>query len=822
MTPFPLIQRRLVFFALVAVAASCSRERGSSTLAQTTLAQVDKLAGLNSDSAKKKNKIYARFEQGEIQGSELSDLVSAISNRTGVHFEESNFKKTDDLLLMTSHYQRYAQVIANSEVEGASIRVWLSLKTKEPILVEAFLLPAVTPSVKSSSSLLRAPFYKFLDFKTPNTDFTEVLKIVNEEVKNSFKLTNIISIKTSNIYSTSDSVQGFVRRIEVKEKYRTLIYDFANRSATLLNKTTHDLPSKDPQNQTYSLPANVYPLWEIVSSPNPPDQVATPASVMLPNLLTKVPEINYATYIGSKKISFLESLHKYGPLTLKDYLKGYWNQDLLNFLFPDSWENHGRLLSNEMNQAKRVRLFGKNAIVLIHKNAPQIFSENPPKLDLSPQFNSSYNPIKTQDDKEDYQITFSPLYWGIPIVKEDDLLRRLPAAEGQKPRPENTAELLRSGFDEAQVYYATDSFLSTFQNLGFKDPELSTKPFVAILFDPDIEGKDNAFYSDNTINFMTYSANGMNYARDNSTIWHELGHGLQDRLMGPHVDSSEGYGLWEGMADFLAQIIIADKIGSKDFEFRNTLRILNDTYFYLTNESHDEGEAYGGAMYVMLDAMMDKFGDREGILRMTDLTLETMRLTRDHPRLTAEVWFEQMKYVDTLNREIPTLNRQAGQLLEIINQSLAKRNYSPSQTPAKFEIKYKDSILTDRGEGSRASPILVDANGPKIQTYELNLSLIDGDSTKFKFPVTIRVAFRGGALQGAMKWVGEDVGPIDVMLDSPESKVTLPIQVDTSTCDFINRNDGGCQDYAYLQVFNAGDLDAGQPIGKKRFYLRSK
>jgi hypothetical protein len=819
----PILTRLpFLYGSLVALSLSCSNENSDLKHNPSQLTQASMLLELNSTNVKTENKVYARFEQGELESPEFSDLISAVSDRTNTPFEPKNFKKTDDVFLLTSHYQRYIQMISGSEVEGASVRVWRSLKTKKLILAEAFLASEFTPPSMLGDALVKSPYFRFLDFKSPNSDFSEVLKVVNQDLISNLKKKDVRSIITKNMYSTNDTIKGFIRRVEIKEKYRTVTYDFANWSNDLLRKTVRDLPSGDHKSSTYSLPANAYPLWEIVSSTNPPDQLATPTRVVLPNLMTTVPDINIGSYLSSKKLSFLYSMYKDGHLSLKDYLKGFWNQDLIAFLFPDSWDNHAPVRSNMINDYSKVRLFGKNALIVIHQNAPKIFKDTPPDLDRSPQFSPNYTLIEGADKKDDYKVTFSPLFWGIPVVKEEDLLNRVPAAEGQKPKPEDTPELLRSGFDEAQVYYATDLFLSTFQNLGFRDPELSTKPFVAILFDPDLEGKDNAFYSDNTINFMTYSANAMNYARDNSTIWHELGHGLQDRLMGPHVDSSEGYGLWEGMADFLAQIIIAERFGKKDFQLRDSLRILNNTYFYLTNESHDEGESYGGAMNVMLESLMDRYGDREGILRMTDLTLETMRLTRDHPRLTAEVWFEQMKYVDTLSRDVPTINRKSGELLDIINQSLARRNYSPSKAPAKFEISFKDQILTDRDVGSRASPLVIDPKGPQIQSFSLGLTLFDGEVTKFNFPVTIRIAYRGGALQGAMKWIGEEDGPLDIVIDSPNSKVAAQLQVDTTACDFINRNDGGCQDYAYLQIYNAGDLAKGQPIGKKRFYLSTK
>jgi len=75
--------------------------------------------------------------------------------------------------------------------------------------------------------------------------------------------------------------------------------------------------------------------------------------------------------------------------------------------------------------------------------------------------------------------------------------------------------------------------------MGFTDPELSTRPFHAFLFNPDISYRDNAFYTDDTINFTTYSPAEPNMARDNSTIWHELGHGVMDRLMGDEIQLAD-------------------------------------------------------------------------------------------------------------------------------------------------------------------------------------------------------------------------------------------------------------------------------------------
>src|SRR3954468_9296015 len=106
--------------------------------------------------------------------------------------------------------------------------------------------------------------------------------------------------------------------------------------------------------------------------------------------------------------------------------------------------------------------------------------------------------------------------------------------------------------------------MESLHNMGFSDPELSTRPFNAFLYDPDISMRDNAYYTDDTINFTTYSPTAVNAARNNNTIWHELGHGVMDRLMGDFITLADTGGLSEGMADFVAQLVLHGITKGKD------------------------------------------------------------------------------------------------------------------------------------------------------------------------------------------------------------------------------------------------------------------
>jgi hypothetical protein len=382
----------------------------------------------------------------------------------------------------------------------------------------------------------------------------------------------------------------------------------------------------------------------------------------------------------------------------------------------------------------------------------------------------------------------------------------------------NPVEYINQGSDEVQVYYAVTALMEALNEMGLKDPEYSTKPFHAFLYDPDIGMRDNAYYTDNTINFTTYTPKMVNYARDNSTIWHELGHGIMDRLMGPFLtfgDTKGGYGgLSEGMADFVAQLVLNHQVGSKNFPGRNEFRVVNQIGFYLTNEFHDEGESYGGAMNDMLNAVIAAEG-REGLFRFSDLTMETMRLTRNHPALSASLWFDHMIYADSLGSS----TRAPGQYKDVINQILLSRNFSFAKgfKAASMKITFNNTELTNISTASREKPIAAcDPSG--VASYNLQLKLDNGETSFIDFPAIVKVEYKKGALQGAIKWSGEEANPTVYTVNSPSDVLDIPLKA-SMTCDDINQENESCKDYAYIQVYRKGE---SKPIAKKRFYLLIK
>lgn len=119
--------------------------------------------------------------------------------------------------------------------------------------------------------------------------------------------------------------------------------------------------------------------------------------------------------------------------------------------------------------------------------------------------------------------------------------------------------------------------------------------------------------------------------------------------MGDNLTPADTGGLSEGMADFLAALVVQDVTQGSTFPGANQRRIINHTGFNLTNEVHDDGEASGGAMKDFLEAVLAA-DPKNGLHKVTDVVLEGMRLSRDHPALNAAKWFQSILFADSLGR----------------------------------------------------------------------------------------------------------------------------------------------------------------------------
>jgi len=287
-------------------------------------------------------------------------------------------------------------------------------------------------------------------------------------------------------------------------------------------------------------------------------------------------------------------------------------------------------------------------------------------------------------------------------------------------------------------------------------------------------------------------------------------------LMGDQLELADTGGLSEGMADFVAAIVIQAVSRGVPFPGSDQFRIINKTGFYLTNEVHDDGEAYGGAMKDFMDSVIAQYG-QIGLKKVADVVLEGMRLTRDYPGLTAREWFNHLIFADHLGR--PGL-RGADELKPFLLKALAGRNFvMDAGAVASFSLVNLDAHeeVSGNSPGTRDNPIAVPIAKNQTAKFQLRVGVKSSESYAFRYPVQIRVQFQGGALQGAIHWLGKEQGARTYTLNSEVDQLTIPLEV-SGTCDEVNRADGSCVDYAYLKVMEPGDTE--HSVAKKRFYLR--
>lgn len=733
----------------------------------------------------------AKIKKGELNAN-LDELLAKATLDTGVNFNKSDFLLIEERELATSNFKMFVQTNSFIPVAKTAIRTWTNTKTGELILAEMHLDEKSQVNKKVLQSRFQKAKFSAVALKSKQLS-QFMSEIIHKEVATHETDSRIISMKSKDQWENGD----LVRVVEAKGRrgVHTLIFSL------LKKRIIRSSYNEFPQSEMVSLKANIFPIYEEVED----------TGEILPYEVKELKYIHSEIHdAGNDPLGALGTEKypeaRYFPIlaeTAIGQINGLWSEasvrkkvEAVTSQLPvraNSFEN-GLLLQ------------GKFATINLHPNVKDAFKNVDFKLVPTTNSMLSWKIVNGA-----YEGTPMVGLAGRPIISQEELLQRIPFRD-----PKNDAiTYINSGVDEAQVYYAVTVLMESLADMGFKDKELSEKPFHAFLYDPDIGMQNNAYYTDNTINFTTYTHDNPNLARDNSTIWHELGHGVMDRLMGPHLAFSNGGGyggLSEGMADFVASIIVEHQTDGVEFPGKNSFRILNETGFYLTNEFHDEGEAYGGVMNDMLLTAISYEG-KTGLYAFTDLTLETMRLTRNHPSLSAADWFEMMLYADSLGSNVRAPNKYK----ELITDSLSSRNFSfdPSFIAAAMNIKFDGIELTATSAASREKP-LISCGKEGVVSYELELSLREGSSKFINFPATIKVEYKKGALQGAIKWIGEDSNPQVYTVNSPQEVITLPIKASLE-CDSINQPDGSCKDYAYIQVWNNGSK---KPIAKKRFYLK--
>lgn len=719
----------------------------------------------------------------------LEAMIEKASAETGVAFTSKHFQLIEERELATSKYYFYVQSNSMIPVAGTAIRIWKDLETDELKLAELHLdEKAVKEEAKLRNKYLKA---KFSPGAIKSKQLSRAIEaMVAEEVSLHGTDSRVIGMKFKDQWINGD----LVRTVEVRGRRGVHNISVSLLKNQVIKKTYSEFPQSE---NVYGL---VYPIYEEVEGTG---EMLEYELMPLKYLDTEVKVAGEDPLSGLGDAKFEES--NYHPLlagTLLGDMYGLWSEVSIRTKVENLVE---KLPSRPNTFESGLMLSGKYATINIHPAAKEAFKGV--NFELKPNVNHLLSWVGTDNGWIAKPVAG---FAGKPIFSAEELLERKPV----RLADHDPASYINAGADEVQVYYAVTTLMDALVEMGFTDKELSEKAFHAFLYDPDIAMKDNAYYYDNTINFTTYSPDQLNYARDNSTIWHELGHAVMERIMGVHLGfaGAGGYGgLSEGMADFVAQLVVQHQTGNADFAGKDNFRIINNTGFYLTNEFHDEGEAYGGAMNDMLLSVIEAKG-KEGLVAFTDLTLEAMRLTRNHPALTAAGWFEHMLIADEFSSSV----RTAGQFKEVILNALVERNFSFAKEfkPASMKVTFDGKELTDSSEASREKPITTcGENG--VVSFDLKLALTSGDSEFIEFPALVKVEYKKGALQGAIKWEGEANNPQVYTIHSEDEILDIPVKASLE-CDYVNQPDGSCKDYAYIQVYNS---ETSKPVAKKRFYL---
>lgn len=737
------------------------------------------------------DKLKIRWESNFALTDDLTTILRTINAENNLQLKLTDFVEIERRTLAGSKFSTYQQIYQGTPIQGTSLRAWSDLFDGHLIQMEAWL------EEKTPTQRLKNTLFEKTNTVVPSE--TKLLETVLKKIK-TMDDKKIISVKSRSLWLDSDLIREFT----IVAKRGIYLVRISQNSRLIKSITYKTFPRFD-------IPAEVYPLWEETENLKPQKRIP----VTLKNLLPTRKNMDKDPLSTLKSRSFLWSKHdELKARTQEGLAAGYWSlswlQQLTNSLTtlaPDT--------GNGFSDGHSFFLVGKYATIQLDPSATTKFKNINFPLKISSRLQTNYFTIPSSNGTEENAIKLIDTYLGKPLENETSALSR----EAHRLPDHNVETYLNEGFDEVQVYYAIDKLMEVLHNNGFTDPELSTRAFNAFLYNLDIESKDNAFYFNDTINFTTYSPDQQNYTRDNTTIWHELGHGIMDRLMGDYLQLADSGGLSEGMADFIAKLIIQETTHGETFEGISDLRINNKTGFHLSNEEHDDGEAYGGAMSDILDLSIKKWGSDLGLRKMIDLTLDTMRLSRNHPGLTANDWFSHMLYADKLGK-INT--REKNEMSSLIINALNSRNFSfNSDKPARLIVFDGNHELDDESTGSRYNPNehFLDKINKKEITYNLDISVQDGEFFHFNYPLKLEIQFNGGALQGAIKWKDENAGAKTFLITKAEEKISLPVTVLTEVCDFVNKEDGGCSDYAYIKIFEKDNI---KPIGKKRFYIRLK
>jgi len=710
-------------------------------------------------------------------------IIGLINARLGTRLSFSDFQPVERVELATSKFEMLVQMRAGKPIVESRLRIWRN-KQNQIIAIEAHIdRPSVTGFgfVQRSTERFLQPQY---------LDNAQNLERQQELVKKAIARhhdNQVVEIKHEDAWEKDRFVRIFTATGE--RGVHTMNYGHVEGRLVSARYQEHH------QAEIAPVPALGYRVYE--QNWYNPAEAMSPEVLELKYLNDKTVAQDSDPYQALTGRNFLRSMYdEQRGSTQEGIQQGFWSYALLNAMGEEAARKMV-VVDNSFSGAKGLVLDGRYVSINIHPSAKKYFQNAGLPLVYS---------ANIQQDMVSFmgQVALS--------FKTALLGRTYPSAEALMTTPvrhetHSVSEYIKDGVDQVQVYWSVTEMMERLQELGFTDPEISRRKFTAYLYNTDPFYRNNAFYINDTINFTTYSPEASNFARDNTTIWHEIGHGIIDRLLG-QISLVKGEGFHEGMADFLAELVLQASSYGRDFPGRTNQRIYNVAAFNFANEAHDDGEAFGGFMKDVLEQAIAKWG-REGVDKTANLIFEAMRFTRGHPSLDEQEWVEKMLFADSRGN----LTRAAGDFAPMIQAALAPRNFSPDgKNLASMEVKIDDQLLRRGGPGGRNAPVY----RPKDveSRMALKVRLLDGANFKFKYPLQIKVAGGNGA-KGPIDWIGEDEGPKFTTLNSASDVAEIEMGT-TGKCDVLNLGDS-CRESVFIEVYEEGDK---KPKARQRVYIQ--
>ena len=194
-----------------------------------------------------------------------------------------------------------------------------------------------------------------------------------------------------------------------------------------------------------------------------------------------------------------------------------------------------------------------------------------------------------------------------------------------------------------------DAQINTFIAVGIaKEKARSLAPGLSFLGDQlranvNMDGNCNAYYDGTTINFFGASRRCQNTGRLADVVYHEFGHAL-------HANSViRGVGQFdrstsEGASDVLAALITGDPGMGRGFFYSNqALRHIDPSSGEarwpddIDEDPHITGLIFGGAIWDLRKALIEKLGEEDGIAHTEALYYQVLRRSSDVPSTYAEV-----------------------------------------------------------------------------------------------------------------------------------------------------------------------------------------